>query len=702
MHAGRKPVWAAFCALVLLFALMLVSGRPARQKVWANPQLEWSGGKVYTAGDGYGVKSAGPYLELAAGTYRLKWRIDGDGERAIRLSSSNDARIEPPVIRLPGGQSEGEAKFTLLDPAHSFSMGIEFVSGEQMAFHDLRLYSPLYTDYAWMALFLMGAVWLVWLLRRGGWLTRERAGVLVVLCAAALIACAPSLREDSTGGWDVQFHAARIMNLADALRAGQFPARVGGFSYNGYGAATSVFYPDAFLYPAALMVQMGASMSFALTAVVAAVSFLTAFSMAASARRMGCSAEGAAAAGALYVLCGYRIQDAYGGSLLLGEMIGMAFVPLFFCAMHDVLAGDERRWLRLALSAFALLESHLLTTALGAFAAILLACSYAPALLRERARLLALVKALLLALALGLHRLVPLADLLHAGVNTQVMQFGLAGSALEPYALFAQEGRVGLGLLAAAAACAYALTRGRAPGRGFALRLLALGCICALAATTLFPWNYAVRLAGGAVQVLQFPWRFLLLTAACFAMCGGWAFDRLMVNRAGALCLTLAFAALAVAPALRDVTGGARGVPFGEGANPYMVYPEYQIEGTDVNDTRSRQPLALGGVSLSGYQKDGTKVRCSVKADADGEAVLPMFGFPGYEVRLNGARIDWRLGGNNRLAVPLAAGAEGEMTVRWRQPALWRACDLVSLMAAAGACCFALRRRKAGKEVPLA
>ncbi len=45
------------------------------------------------------------------------------------------------------------------------------------------------------------------------------------------------------------------MNITDGLKSGQFPVRVGGFSYNGYGAVTSVFYPDLMLYPLAMMVM---------------------------------------------------------------------------------------------------------------------------------------------------------------------------------------------------------------------------------------------------------------------------------------------------------------------------------------------------------------------------------------------------------------------------------------------------------------
>ena len=44
------------------------------------------------------------------------------------------------------------------------------------------------------------------------------------------------------------------------------------------------------------------------------------------------------------------------------------------------------------------------------------------------------------------------------------------------------------------------------------------GAAAALAATSFFPWSYAVALTGGLVNYIQFPWRLLALTAALLAL----------------------------------------------------------------------------------------------------------------------------------------------------------------------------------------
>ena len=137
---------------------------------------------------------------------------------------------------------------------------------------------------------------------------------------------------------------------------------------------------------------------------------------------------------------------------------------------------------------------------------------------------------------------------------------------------------------------------------------------------------------------------------------------------------------------------------FGEGANPYMILPEYQIEGTDVGDTRSRTLLVEGDAQVTAYEKEGTRISCAVSAQSDAVLTLPLFGFAGYEATLDGRPLAVGLGENNRLTVSLPAGAQGALRVWYVCRPLWRVCDAVSLLtllAAAGAWIARRRRRSA-------
>ena len=685
------PEAAGLLFTVLFCAFLFCTSRFDKVKTWPEVKIDFTDGKSAfstAGGDSYGVKGYGPYFDLPAGRYRVKWQIDADGDNALHFTSSNEARIEPETVTMPAGCWEGEAVFELLDPAHSFSICPDFASGTRMSVVNLRLYSPGYKDNAFLALFAFAAFWSLYFLRKRGRLPGGALFSLAILCAASLFACAPSLSEDVVFGYDVSFHAARIMNLADELAALQLPGRVGGFSYNGWGAATSLFYPDLFLYPFALMILAGASITFVLNTLVLGTALLTGLLMFAAARRFLADDNAGLAAAILWTLCMYRLTDTY-YSLMAGEMLAMAFLPLFLLGLHAVLCGDAGKWPLLVFSAFAIFSSHLVTTLIcGGIAALALLLRLSA--LREAPRRRALGLTLLFTVLLCVHRLVPFAQFYLSGANTEAMQFGFAGSALPMRELFSANGRMGLLPWLGIAAALCALQEPGAPMKKPVCGLIAAGLAAVLLSVRFFPWSYVLAVTS-LPTLIQFPWRFLCYASLAFSVCGGYGFSRLFRKRA--VFLALALGVVCAMPYLNEVMEKKTGIEFGQGANPYIVNPEYQLSGTDVNDTRSRTPLLSDGLTLTAYDKRGTAVDAAVSAQQDGIVALPMFGFDGYEVRLDGAKADWTLSGNNRLTVAVPAG-EHTLSVRYAGKLLWHALDLVSLASLAALIILLLRKRR--------
>lgn len=699
-HAAH---WALPAAAAALIVLIFASGVLRTQKTWPDVQLDYRDGKTAfdaADGDAYGVVASGPYYDLPAGEYRIQWQIEGDGENVIRLSCSNDVEITPSVFATTAGEWQGEAVFTLEGPAHSFSINVEFAAGTWMKAYNFRLYSPMVNDDAFTAAFALLAACLLYFLHRRGWLTAERRGLLLAMAAAVVFASIPSLQENRVFSWDVPFHAPRLMNIADGLRSGQFPVRVGGYSYNGYGAATSVFYPDLLLYPFAALLLGGASITYVLHVSCAAISALTAALTYGAARRLLRDRHAACCAAILYVCCVYRLQDMY-MRYMLGEMLAMAFLPVFLLGLWEVLFGEAARWPLLMAGATLVFQSHMCTTLQCAALALVLCAGAAGRLLRERARLAALFKAITTTLLLGATTIVPLVTCYLDGANTPVMQFGFENEALVVSQLLSPEGPVGLslwlGLLAAL--CALGTESDAAMRRD--VRLFAvIGCAAAAMTTRMFPWGHVVALTGGLVEVIQFPWRLLVPAALMLSLCGGYGAARLLRGHGRqAALLTLVLAVVTATPYLESVLDKRTGIEFGQGANPFMSYPEYQFEGTNLEKTRSRQPEASQGVTIAVYEKDGTRVRAQVEAPEGGELVLPLFGFDGYRAELDGEALSWSRGDNNRLTLTLPAGARGELRVWFAGKALWRAADAVSLATAVWLLLWTARRRRRAHDV---
>lgn len=691
-------VWV-ICALAV--AAVFATGILNRQKVWTDVQLtgaddaqrEWR----LADGDAYGRVGSGPYYDLPAGTYRIKWQIEGDGENRMVLSCSNDAQITPAEIVIHPDRWEDEAWFELREHTHSFAINLDFVSGTFLRLDNIRLYTPFYADSAFTFAAVMIALCLLATLYLCGRLTAQGMRELALLALAVALTSLPCLGENSPLSYDTHFHAARIMNLADGLRSGQLPVRVGGFSYNGYGAMTSVFYPDLLLYPWALMLLGGASMTYVINTLVIAVNAMTAACMLACGRRLLGSREAALCASVLYLFSIYRLEDLY-CRLMVGEMLAMAFLPVFLLGLFEVVLGDRRRWPVLVLGATLVFRSHMLTTVLCAGTAAVMAVLFIRRMIRER-RIAAMAAAAGATLLINLNQIVPMLMSFKAGVNTPVCLFGFADAALSLGTLLAYNGYIGMALMAGIAAflCADA-PKAEGEDRRFAWLLLLGGLVCCVLASDIVPWRHIVKLTGGLVEVLQFPWRFLVLAVLSFALAGGDGIARLLEGRGmRAVVCTLALCMVCSLPYVQDMISYDDELEFGQSAKTYMIYPEYQIEGTDVNATRSRKPLLSGDVTLTAYEKDGTRVTAQVAAESDAQIALPMFGFIGYAAELNGERIDWTLGENNRLTIDVPAGTQGELRVWYEGKAIWRVMDALSAASALGLAAFVLigRRKRA-------
>ena len=704
--------------LLVLAAILAVfaSGVLDRSKVWSDmypDRMAFRDGKLdfsLSSGDAYGVIASGPKLDLPKGDYRLKIRIFADGENALRIGTRNEAKLSPERVTLDPEAWDQIVDLHLAEDAIGLEFFVDFCAGTTLSFSDIRVYSPPYSDDAFTFAFLLLFAFLLYALWAKGWLDRRRGGSLALLALAVLYAVAPSLKDNLILVYDTGFHLARMMNLADGMRSGAFPVRAGGFTYNGWGAVTSVFYPDLPLYPSALLVLLGASPTYAAHAFEIGTALLSVLTMAAAARRILGERDMATAAAALYVLSVYRTTDVYTRGAW-GEAAAMAVLPLFLLGLYEVCYGDKRRWPLLALGAWLILACHMLSVLIAAALAVSFVLLALPRILRER-RLGALALAALLALTLCLYRLIPLADYSLQGLGAQALASPMSWTALAPAQLFLWGGgnlpvdprdttlsplalEPGLPLMLGAALCLYALLcENRREMRRVLLPCLALGALFLCSMTTFFPWGHLAVLTRGLTDFIQFPWRFLMLPTLLFSLAGAYGYLRALPERTG-LILALALAVLFCLPITTDQARRYEFLEFGSAVPSSISYLEYTLPGTDLDATKSREIRVQGDVSLGEMAREGTHLRLPVQAPQGGQIALPLFAYDGYVAQLDGQPLPVSVGEENRLSVELPAGAQGELSVRFCTKPLWRAADLISLLALAALC--ALLKGRSGR-----
>lgn len=656
------------------------------------------------AGDQHGTLNHGPYDSLTQGRYRLDLAIDSDGDNTIRIVTGNDARVEPAQMVIPAHSWTTAYEFELLDDADNLEILIDFESGSYLAIHGFDLHMAC-TDRVWMVLLAGLAACALYVLRRRGWLTRERARLLLIFAAAVFVASWPALRENLYTGHDSVFHLARIRNVVSGLRAGQLPVRIGGGPMNaGYGSVVSVFYPDATLYLPALLMISGTTVQFAISVFLICANLAAAVSMYVCARRIYGDENVSVCASVFYVLATYRLTDVYTRAAF-GEMAAMAVLPLFVLGLWEILVGDKNRWLLLTFSATAIFQSHILSTVLCAVCAVL-ACALGARRLVRDGRWAALAKAALATLLLNLFTLVPLLTYMAEGIETGVLQMQCASNTNEVVELFVSDVTfardIGLALLLGVVLSVYALCGRRGGKEKTAWFFLLLGVLTAVMTTDYFPWAWLEEKTRGASDYLQFPWRLMMFTDVFLALACGYGVLCLTPERKDILRILVLFVCIAGAfeqLSWLSVTGVSQLDYWKTNEKGVSSYYEYTIPGSDLSAALAQQePVVSGGITMEDYRKSGTQITAQVDAQTDAQIVFPLFGYTGYRAALNGREMNWTRAENNRIKVDLPAGAQGELEIRFVGRASWHIAEAVSLctlLGLLGLCLYRRRRTRA-------
>ena len=709
----KAKLYGPVLLAALLCALVFATGALKKPKIFENITTDYMAFQkklpryALADGDEYGVIPMGRrgWMHLPAGEYRLRWAISCDGDNILRLTNTNDATITPSEFTIPAGAGDGELHFTVEEDCEDFKIEFEFAAGTYMDIYQVKLYTPEYQDDAFTLLFFAVGASILWLMIGTGRLTRENMAPVLFIALAVLIGSAPALKTTFVIGHDGTYHMARLLNLADGLKNGQFPVRMGGFAYDGYGGVMSVFYPDTFLYPFALMILGGASAVYVCNVFSVALNIGAALSMYAAAKRLFEKRWAATGASILYTLASYRVVNVF-TRIAFGEALAMVFLPLFLVNLYDVVCGDARRWKGLALSAACIFCSHMITTLFCAVLAAGFCLLHIRKIILQK-RLLPLVKAVLVCLLLCLYRIGPLvmysmqglgADdlfrnitefsvelgqvlMMNAGTitretnNPQVMEFSV---------------EIGLPLMIGAALALYAALQKEERGKSewAALKLVAGGALMTIAATDFFPWGAVSLLTQGQVGYIQFTWRLLILATPMLALAGGYGLCEFGGKRQDAAAVAaLSMAAICVMPIFSSEIQNPIYVEKGVIISPYMgrSFPEYTYsDTTDFLAIRKRSVEIIGDAEMADYEKRSTTITAQVSAQTESRITFPLFDYDGFRATVDGREIAVERGSNNRVSVVLPAGTSGALKIWFAGKWWWRVADAVSAAALIG------------------
>ncbi len=548
--------------------------------------------------------------------------------------------------------------------------------------------------------------------------------IIIILISSIPIFCPFLIR-----GHDIYFHLMRIEGLAEGLKSGQFPVKIQPVWYGGFGYAVSVFYGDLFIYPVAILRLFGVSLQNSYKCYLVLCNIMTILISGYSFKGIFRNSYIGVFGSALYSLSVYRLVNLYTRGAL-GEYTGMAFLPLIVYACVLLLDKEGKKetlkkgsTLLGAGMAF-ILQSHILTAELTC----LMLCGVALLYIRRLLRLEVIInvlRAVAIALSLSLWFIVPLADYMLSGRcnisitrDDELMIQGLGifisqifplfdnavGESFDmsfgPQGDFAQG--VGMGLFLALPVFFALMIGYKRRFKAFENKIAVTAALFSILAITLstlyFPWNFLSRLNGifrYIIVKIQFPWRFTGIAAVCLTLlwCAVIMFIcRILGNNKGIILSAAVMCIVLVSAWHYYVDLLERGqrivVKSSADMDSYVKSgEEYVPIGTDVNALRA-DALALNkDVEITDYSRQGTEIEFHYRniSDEDELIELPLLYYTGYcaAYREEGKPeyiLKAEPGRNNVVSIVVKADTAGDVMLYFREPILWRAAEIISLL----------------------
>lgn len=321
----------------------------------------------------------------------------------------------------------------------------------------------------------------------------------------------------STG--DYRYHINRIEALTTAISHLNFLPKVNQYFAGGYGYASSLFYPDIFLYPAAILRLLGVPIVLTFLIVQVGINFLTLWIAFIAGKRLNLAFKNNLIFTFVYFFSTYRLQVLYSRQDI-GELMGMVFFPLVLSELIRFKKGDTKQWYVLAIAMIGIGLSHIISLFMIICFSVLFVLLNIKHFWKKDV-ILSIVKAALLTLGVTASLTIPILEQLFSQdfyletdplihIYQEIQPFNqLVAHSFSNQVFHA--GTVNIGFVIFVGLVVYSIYN-LIKRKNVSLTLIALFLF--ISCTQFFPW-YALR--NTIFASFQFPWRFFSLISLIVA-----------------------------------------------------------------------------------------------------------------------------------------------------------------------------------------
>lgn len=562
--------------------------------------------------------------------------------------------------------------------------------------------------------------------------------IVILLIAIALFVSYPLYNDYLIYSHDINFHLVRIEGLKEALGEGQIPARMHSIENNGYGYATSLIYPELFLYIPSILRLLNTSMVFSFKILLIFINIAAIFSMYISVKKMSKSTTAAILAAIIYAAANYRLEVIFTRAAI-GEALALAFYPIAIWGLYELFLGDKKKWYIFVIGFTFILQSHMISILLMTLICVIIGLYFIKNIMKEK-RYKAILLAIITTILLNVWFLVPFLDIYNLNLNvknTGIVEFDKY--TVIPAQLFnifdtADSYRVSndneqgmdnemaysLGILCSIGliiSVVYCLKNRNSNDKTIKwIRILTIIAVLFLiATTTIVPWK-ELQDKFGVIRrfcmIIQFAWRFLgvstvMLTITMSMIIGKYMTskdnsDKDLINSYKILIGVGIIAFISVPLFLGEYSKRPK-VYIHESELTYDMsgYFEYFIEGTNTSLLKeNKYNTSSSKVTISKYTKEGNKITLNYNnREGKGYIEVPLLYYPGYVARdESGKKLNVVCGENNVVRVELTQAKQGTIIVEYRGKGSYIFANIVSVLTLCGLFYYIRRTKKQNKS----
>ncbi|MGG2017932.1 hypothetical protein [Bacillus sp. S10(2024)] len=481
-------------------------------------------------------------------------------------------------------------------------------------------------------------------------------------------------------GDDIGFHFNRIFGLAEAIKTSQYPFYIDSTFLNGYGYATNWFYSNLFLFPMAILLNLGYSLVVSYRTYIIIYTIATACVTYYCVYKMSKKVTSSSFMTILYVFSLYRAFDVYQRAAL-GESLAFIFLPVILYGIYEILYGQKRKWYILTIGFTGMIYTHVLSSVL-AFCMLLLFLLFSiNRLWEDKTKIIYFVIAGGVTILLSAFFIFPMVEQMASNtfyLNTYT--FTTPGDTMYSLGKLCKSiilnnkgsAIIGIGYVLFLPLIYRFNIKKKNAIISFADKCLLIAMIFLLMTTNYFPWKHFHML-----DVIQFTFRlFALVTLLMAFSCSvyiGYAIKK-KYHSIGLLVIVLSLLfsnTSTIAQYYKDFRihdqNQFRGEQTFKDSYNIGAGSEYLPSVTKIDVLKSRKKDEVKTrnhtTKLSHIVKEGNELYINFDAKNKDVLELPMIYYKGYEVKINNKIVPIKMSNNGLIEVPIQE--KGKMEVSY-------------------------------------